>query len=66
MTDGTTLLTENEALFSPISHIYYEYYDDASQIINKISKASIVILILYHAVVIQMRCLSQLYSALIF
>ncbi|MFT3981831.1 MAG: acyl-CoA reductase [Ferruginibacter sp.] len=38
MTDGTTLLTENEALFSPISHVYYEYYDDADAIKTKVNQ----------------------------
>lgn len=28
MTNGATLVTENKSLFSPISHIYFEYYDD--------------------------------------
>ncbi len=32
MTNGSTLVTENTALFSPISHIYFEYYQDASKI----------------------------------
>lgn len=35
MTNGSTLLTENEALFSPISHLYFEYYDDAEQLHKK-------------------------------
>lgn len=37
MTNGATLLTENEALFSPISHLYFEYYDDAQQLEEKLS-----------------------------
>ncbi len=37
MTNGATLLTENEALFSPISHLYFEYYDDAQQLHDKLS-----------------------------
>jgi hypothetical protein len=28
MTNGATLLTENKGLFSPISHLYYEFYED--------------------------------------
>ena len=32
MTNGATLVTQNEALFSPISHIYFEYYDDAEKL----------------------------------
>jgi len=38
MTDGTILLTENQALFSPISHIFYEFYDDAKTIPEKVNK----------------------------
>ena len=29
MTNGSTLLTENKSLFSPISHLHFEYYEDA-------------------------------------
>lgn len=29
MTNGSTLLTENSFIFSPISHLHYEYYDKA-------------------------------------
>lgn len=32
MTNGSTLLTENEGLFSPISHLFYEFYTDAEKI----------------------------------
>lgn len=32
MTNGSTLLTENEGLFSPISHLFYEFYTDAGKI----------------------------------
>ncbi len=32
MTNGSTLVTENTGLFSPISHIYFEYYQDARKI----------------------------------
>lgn len=32
MTNEATLLTENEGLFSPISHLYYEFYEDAEKI----------------------------------
>ena len=28
MTNGSTLLTENQGLFSPISHLYFEHYKD--------------------------------------
>ncbi|RYY71470.1 MAG: acyl-CoA reductase [Chitinophagaceae bacterium] len=37
MTNSATLLTENEALFSPISHLYYEYYDDVEKIRDRLS-----------------------------
>ncbi len=32
MTNGSTLLTENEGLFSPISHVFFEYYGDVMKI----------------------------------
>lgn len=37
MTNGATLLTENPALFSPISHLYYEYYDDSKALGEKLN-----------------------------
>jgi len=30
MTNGATLLAENESIFSPISQLYYEFYNDAA------------------------------------
>ena len=33
MTNGSTLLTENKSLFSPISHLHFEYYADANKTI---------------------------------
>jgi hypothetical protein len=38
MTNGSTLLTENGALFSPISHLYFEYYTDAAKIMGKLEQ----------------------------
>ncbi|RYY49169.1 MAG: acyl-CoA reductase [Chitinophagaceae bacterium] len=35
MTNGATLLTENEALFSPISQLYFEYYDNKAELLSK-------------------------------
>jgi hypothetical protein len=32
MTNESTLLTENKGLFSPISHVFFEYYQDAGEI----------------------------------
>lgn len=32
MTEGTVLLTENESIFSPISQVHFEYYDDAEKL----------------------------------
>jgi hypothetical protein len=32
MTNESTLLTENKGLFSPISHVFFEYYGDATEI----------------------------------
>lgn len=32
MTNGATLLTQNEGLFSPISHVFYEVYNDLQQL----------------------------------
>ena len=32
MTNGSTLLTENKGLFSPISHLFFEYYDDGDKV----------------------------------
>lgn len=36
--NGTTLLTESEDLVSPISVLYYEYYDDHNSLKNKIAE----------------------------
>ena len=32
MTNGSTLLVENESLFSPISQLNYEFYDDKTEV----------------------------------
>jgi hypothetical protein len=40
MTNGVTLLTENTGLFSPISHIFYEFYDDATSLKEKLNNNS--------------------------
>ena len=37
MTNSATLLTENEALFSPISHLFFEYYEDLQKIKDQLS-----------------------------
>lgn len=34
MTNGSTLLTQNEALFSPISHVFFEYYEDEKKVLE--------------------------------
>lgn len=38
MTNGTTLLTENEGLFSPISHLFFEYYTDDQKITEQLQQ----------------------------
>ena len=38
MTNGSTLLTENEGLFSPISHVFFEYYSDGQKITAKLQQ----------------------------
>ena len=38
MTNGSTLLTENEGLFSPISHLFYEYYEDVNKVLDKLQQ----------------------------
>jgi hypothetical protein len=38
MTNGSTLLTQNEGLFSPISHLHFEYYSDAREITGKLQQ----------------------------
>ena len=40
MTNGATLLTENESLFSPISQVFFEYYDDAEKITEQLSMSA--------------------------
>ncbi|RYD75501.1 MAG: acyl-CoA reductase, partial [Sphingobacteriales bacterium] len=37
MTNSATLLTENQALFSPISHLYFEYYEDLQKLKDKLA-----------------------------
>lgn len=36
MTNGSTLLTENANLYSPISHLHYEFYETAKNIEDKL------------------------------
>jgi hypothetical protein len=38
MTNGSTLLTQNESLFSPISHLHFEYYSDVQKITGKLQQ----------------------------
>ncbi|HSN61520.1 MAG TPA: hypothetical protein VLR49_11330 [Ferruginibacter sp.] len=38
MTNESTLLTENEGLFSPISHVFYEYYEDVNKILTALQQ----------------------------
>lgn len=38
MTNGSTLLTENKGLFSPISHLYFEYYQDQKLLIKDLEQ----------------------------
>jgi Acyl-CoA reductase (LuxC) len=38
MTNGSTLLTENEGLFSPISHLFFEYYDDKQKVLDHLQQ----------------------------
>ncbi len=38
MTNGNTLLTENVGLFSPISHLFFEYYDDVKDVTEKLEQ----------------------------
>ncbi len=38
MTNGSTLLTENEGLFSPISHLFFEYYQDLNKVAEKLQQ----------------------------
>jgi hypothetical protein len=38
MTNGATLLTENGGLFSPISHVFFEYYDNREKLIQHLKQ----------------------------
>ncbi|MBC7866408.1 MAG: acyl-CoA reductase, partial [Gloeobacteraceae cyanobacterium ES-bin-316] len=38
MTNGSTLLTENQGLFSPISHLFFEYYEDVEKVIEQLQQ----------------------------
>ncbi|MEQ1553842.1 MAG: acyl-CoA reductase [Ferruginibacter sp.] len=38
MTNEATLLVENNGLFSPISQVFYEFYEDANKIAENLSK----------------------------
>lgn len=40
MTDGTTLLSENTGLFSPISQVWYEFYDDGRKLKEELNSNS--------------------------
>ena len=40
MTNNATILTENEALFSPISHLFFEYYEDEEQLQEKLKRSN--------------------------
>jgi hypothetical protein len=36
MTNGSTLLTENTGLFSPISHLFFEYYESSEKVMENL------------------------------
>ena len=38
MTNGATLLTQNEETFSPISHVFYDFYSDLSKLSNDLKQ----------------------------
>jgi hypothetical protein len=38
MTNGSTLLTENQALFSPISHLFFEHYHDQQLLTSQLQQ----------------------------
>ena len=38
MTNGSTLLTENTAIFSPISHVYFEHYQDRKELVKQLKQ----------------------------
>lgn len=38
MTNGSIILVENEAMFSPISVLHYEYYEDLEKVSNTLKK----------------------------
>jgi hypothetical protein len=38
MTNGATLLTQNEGIFSPISHVFYDFYSDLSKLNNDLKQ----------------------------
>lgn len=38
MTNGSTLLTENQGLFSPISHLFFEYYEDRENVLHRLKQ----------------------------
>lgn len=38
MTNGATLLTKNEGTFSPISHVFYDFYSDFSKLNNDLKQ----------------------------
>lgn len=39
MTDGTTILAENASLFTPVSQVNYEYYDNKEKIIQQVKES---------------------------
>jgi hypothetical protein len=36
MNSGAVVLSENKSLFSPVSHVYYEYYRDKEKLVNEL------------------------------
>jgi hypothetical protein len=39
MTDGTTILAENASLFTPVSQVNYEYYDNKDEVILQLKES---------------------------
>ena len=40
MTNGSTLMVENDSLFSPISVLHYQYYDDLPRVLTELKKST--------------------------
>lgn len=38
MTNGSILLTQNEGLYSPISHVYFEYYENVNKVLEDLKQ----------------------------